>query len=318
MMKLLVILASLVLLLLLTMYYLYRLVFCHPMKKRPDVRQIPENRLYKAYRDIMIAYIDEMERTPHERVSILSFDGCRLYGKLYRMKENGPLVIFFHGYHGTAAWDGYGFFNICKNNGINILMVDERTHGNSEGSAITFGIKERYDCKLWTEYVIKLLGEKTDIFFAGVSMGAASVMMSTQLGLPGNVKGIVADCGYSEPCAIIKETIRGMKLPVEPVYWLVRFSARLFGHFDPEEASPLEAVKKLEIPILFIHGTKDSVVPFSMGKELYENCAAKKEKVWMEGADHANSALTDYETYQTGVMEFFDRNLSSNDKKECM
>ncbi|MGN1179721.1 MAG: alpha/beta hydrolase [Suilimivivens sp.] len=286
------------------MYYLYRLVFCYPLKKRPDVHQIPESDLYKEYRDVMAASVNDMEKTPHENIGICSFDGCRLYGKLYKMKKDAPLILFFHGYHGMSAWDGYGLFNICKENGINILMVDERAHGKSEGNAITFGIKERYDCKLWTEYAVQLLGEETDIFLAGVSMGAASVMMATELGLPGNVKGIVADCGYSEPSEIIKETVRKLKFPVSPVYFLIKAGAHIFGRFNIEDASPLEAVKKLEIPILFIHGTQDSVVPVSMNEELYESCAGRKERVLIAGADHANSALADYETYRKAVIGF--------------
>lgn len=302
--------AVLILLLLLTMYYLYCQIFCYPLKKHPEVHQIPESKIYKAYKAGMAESIQEMEKTPCENVGIVSDDGCRLAGKLYRAKEKSPLVLFFHGYHGMAAWDGYGIFKICRESGFSVLMVDERAHGNSEGRSITFGIKERNDCKLWAEYAVKLLGEETDIFLAGVSMGAASVMMSTELGLPGNVKGIVADCGYSEPAAIIKETIRSMRLPVEPTYLIVRLSARLFGHFDLEESGPLRAMKKLEIPILFIHGTKDSVVPPFMNEELYKNCVANKERVWIEGADHANSALTDYETYKEAVLGFLEQNLS--------
>lgn len=289
-------------------YCLYCFVFCHPPKRRPDVHQIPESDLYGAYRDTMSEAVKDMEETPFEEVSIHSLDGCRLYGKLYRIKESAPLVIFFHGYHGVYAWDGYGFFKICKRNGINILMVDERAHGKSEGSAITFGVKERYDCKLWTEYAAERFGGNTDIFLAGVSMGAASVMMASELDLPENVRGIVADCGYSEPAAIIKETVRKMKLPVKPVYWLIKLGARIFGQFDLEETAALNAVKKLQIPILFIHGKQDSVVPFAMHEELYESCTGRKERVLIEGADHANSAMTDYETYETAVMQFLTQN----------
>lgn len=289
-------------------YRLYCFVFCHPPKRRPDVHQIPESDLYGAYRDTMSETVKDMKETPFEEVSIHSLDGCRLYGKLYCIKESAPLVIFFHGYHGVYAWDGYGFFKICKRNGINILMVDERAHGKSEGSAITFGVKERYDCKLWTEYAAERLGENTDIFLAGVSMGAASVMMASELDLPKNVRGIVADCGYSEPAAIIKETVRKMKLPVKPVYWLIKLGARIFGQFDLEETTALNAVKKLQIPILFIHGKQDSVVPFAMHEELYESCTGRKERVLIEGADHANSAMTDYETYETAVMQFLTQN----------
>lgn len=285
-------------------HYLFRLVFRHPLKERPGVYDIPESDLYKSYRDKMTECVKDMEETPFESVSILSADGCRLYGRLYSIKKDAPLVLFFHGYHGVFAWDGYGFFKICKKYGMNILLVDERAHGKSEGKAITFGIKERYDCKLWTEYAAERFGKDTDIFLAGVSMGAATVMMASNLGLPENVKGIVADCGYSEPAAILKETVRKLNFPVKPVYWLINLSAKIFGHFNLEETTALEAVKRLQIPILFIHGGQDSVVPLSMCDMLYESCPGEKKKVVIEGADHANSALTDFSAYEKAVREF--------------
>lgn len=304
MMKVLVIVLILMLVFWLAVYYLYSGVFCHPLRKRPDAHRIPESNAYKAHRDKMLEAVEDMEKTPFEEVSILASDGCKLYGKLYSLKEAAPLVLFFHGYHGVYAWDGYGFFNLCKKNGINILMVEERAHGRSEEKVITFGIKERFDCKLWVEYAAKRFGQNTDIFLAGVSMGAATVMMATALSLPENVRGVVEDCGYTEPAAIIKETIRKMKLPVKLIYPFVKLGARVFGHFDLEEASALEAVQKLQIPLLLIHGTFDDVVPEEMCETLYEHCVGNAEKVLVEGAYHANSALTDYDGYEKAVLGF--------------
>lgn len=274
---------SLIMLAFASVYAVYRLIFYYPPKGRPNVYQIPNSNLYRVHKDRMTECINDMEKTACEEVSILSADGLRLCGKLYHMKKDAPLVIFFHGYHGSYAWDGYGFFKICKKNGFNILLIDERAHGKSEGNVITFGIQERYDCKLWAEYAVKRFGECTDIFLAGVSMGAASIMMSSELGLPENVNGIIADCGYSEPAAIIMATIRAMRLPVKPLYQLIKCSAQLFGRFDLESAAPLRAVSQSNIPILFIHGAQDSIVPVSMGEELYRACISKKEKVFIEG-----------------------------------
>jgi len=287
-------------------FCLYRFIFCHPIKHRPDAHHIPDSNLYRNYRDKMSDVVRNMEEMDYEEVSILSTEGYRLYGKLYNFQKNAPLLIFFHGYHGVSGWDGYGFFKICRNNKINLLMIDERAHGKSEGNVITFGIKERYDCKLWTDYAVERFGKNTDIILAGVSMGAASVIMSCELGLPENVRAMVADCGYSEPAAIIKETIRNMKLPVAPIYWLVNLGAHLFGHFALDETTVLKAVSTLQIPVLFIHGGLDSIVPLSMNDEIYERCTGKKERIVIEGADHANSAMTDYEAYEEAVMGFLD------------
>lgn len=298
-------------------YCLYAYVFCNPVKKRPDVYDIPESNLYKTYRNRMSEAIEDMGKMPYEDVSIVSLDGYRLYGKLYIIKADAPLMIFFHGYHGVAEWDGYGFFKICRRKGLNILMVDERAHGKSEGNSITFGIKERYDCKLWTEYVVRRFGKEQDIILGGVSMGAVTVMMSAELGLPENVKAILSDCGYSEPAAIIKETIRKMKLPVKPIYFLVKMGARIFGHFNLEETTTVKAIGEVQIPTLFIHGKQDSIVPVSMCKELYESCGAKKECILIEGADHANSAMTDYETYEKAVMGFISTKTTAKMSKDA-
>lgn len=308
-----VIVLSLILFIFVSVYGLFRYVFCHPIKKRPDAHHVPDSALYRPYKRQMLEGVEDMERTPFEEVSILSLDGLQLCGKLYNMKKDAPLILFFHGYHGVDAWDGYGFFRLCKKNGINILMVDERAHGKSEGTVITFGIKERYDCKLWVEYAVKRFGENTDIFLAGVSMGATSVMMSFELGLPGNVKAIIADCGYSEPAAIIMETVKAMNFPVKPVYQLIKLGARLFGRFDLEAATALQSVQKLTIPILFIQGNQDSIVPPSMGQALYEACKAKKEHVLIEGADHANSAMANYETYEKAVLRFIKQRITQEE-----
>lgn len=311
MMAVFLILVFLLLLGFLALYILYRVVFCNPPQKRPSVRQIPDSGLYRAHKDKMLKAIEDMEKTSCEEVGIFSGDGLRLYGKLYQGKQDdAPLVIFFHGYHGMAAWDGYGFFQLCKTNGFHLLMIDERAHGKSEGNVLTFGIKERYDCKLWVEYAVKRFGEGSDIFLAGVSMGAASVMMSSALGLPGNVKGIIEDCGYSGPPDIIKETIKSMKLPVGLFYQLIKLGARLFGHFDLEADTALQSVRKTNIPILFIQGEKDSVVPPSMGAELFEACRSRKDLVIIKGADHANSAMTDYGTYGKAILKFMRESLT--------
>lgn len=311
MMAVFLILVFLLMLGFLALYILYRVVFCNPPQKRPSVRQIPDSSLYRAHKDKMLKAIEDMEKTSCEEVGIFSGDGLRLYGKLYQGKQDdAPLVIFFHGYHGMAAWDGYGFFQLCKTNGFHLLMIDERAHGKSEGNVLTFGIKERYDCKLWVEYAVKRFGEGSDIFLAGVSMGAASVMMSSVLGLPGNVKGIIEDCGYSGPPDIIKETIKSMKLPVGLFYQLIKLGARLFGHFDLEADTALQSVRKTNIPILFIQGEKDSVVPPSMGAELFEACRSRKDLVIIKGADHANSAMTDYGTYGKAILKFMRESLT--------
>lgn len=305
-----IVLSGLVILILGILYCLYRFVFCHPVKKRPEMHTVPDSVLYRDHKDKMLACVKEAEETFHEDVSITSDDGYRLAGKLYMFRSDAPVMIFFHGYHGIAEWDGYGFFKICKEHGINILMIDERAHGKSGSKVITFGIKERHDCTCWIRYVNERFGAHREIILSGVSMGAATVMMASEAGFPPNVRGVIADCGYTEPAAMVKETVRKMKLPVKPVYFLIRLAAHIYGGFDLEEASALSAVSTINVPVLFIHGSDDSIVPVSMNEALYENCAAPAKRVLITGADHANSAMVDYDTYRKEVMDFLNKCLT--------
>lgn len=300
----------LALFILLISYVLFRYTFCYPEKNRPNPKNIPDSNLYKEYKNPMLETVNDIENTPSENVEVKSLEGYRLYGRLYKINDNAPTIIFFHGYHGVSSWDGYGIFKLCIENGINLLMADERAHGRSEGKTITLGIKERYDCKIWAEYAANRFGEKNDIILAGVSMGAASVIMSSELGLPVNIKAIIADCCFSKPSDIIKETVRKMNLPVKPVYSLIRLGAYIYGHFNLEEMSPLTAVKQLNIPVLFIYGSNDSIVPAAMSEELFKNCPAKKEKIIINNADHANSAMTDYKKYQKSIITFLRKYVS--------
>lgn len=290
-------------------YCFFRIAFYVPDKKKCNVYDIPDSRLYKNHRDKLLKQIDEMEKIPHEKIRITADDGITLCGRMYNIRDNAPVLILFHGYRGNYAWDGYGFFKVCREMGINILMIDERAHGESGGNVITFGIKERYDCVKWIEYVVGTYGESIAIILAGVSMGASTILMASEIGLPANVKGIISDCAYSRPADIISQTIKNMGLPLKIVYPLVKMGAYIFGNFNIEDASPVESVEKLEIPTLFIHGSEDSVVPLVMGDVLYEKCSAKKRRIVIDSADHANSALVDYDMYSKTVKEFIIRDV---------
>ena len=167
-------------------------------------------------------------------------------------------------------------------------------HGKSGGRCLTLGIRERDDCRRWVDYVIGRAGPDAKIVLYGMSMGAATVLMAAGPELPKNVDGIVADCGYSAPSAILKSVIRSAHLPVFPVYALLRLGCRLFGGFDPEEASAAGAMARCDTPVLFLHGEDDRFVPCAMG---WENCAccraADKTLLTFPAAGHGMSYMAD-------------------------
>lgn len=293
----------LIFLLFLTSYLLYRGVFYYPQKKHVNPHQIPDDMLYAPYKNAMIPLLQKMEQTPYEEVSIQSQDGISLCGRLYLFCPDAPLMIFFHGYHGTFLWDGLGSFRLCQKNHINLLVVDERSHGKSAGQIITFGIRECRDVKCWTEYAAKRFPGKK-LILSGVSMGSASVMMASALSLPSSTIALICDCGYTAPAEIIKETIHSLHLPVSICYALLYFGALIFGHFNLNSLSAVSAVKQAQIPILFIHGEKDSVVPTKMCDELYDACTSRKKKLIITNSQHAVNAMADFDSYEKEILNF--------------
>lgn len=290
-------------------YYGYREAFARDEKRQAPVCEIPEGKAYGPYREKMLENIGRLVDAPYERVAVRSYDGLRLVGKLYEGNPGAPLILFFHGYRSTAERDASGGFQLCREKGWHILMVDERALGESEGKEITFGIRERFDCRTWAEYAANRFGENTPIFIWGISMGAATVLMASELPMPESVRGIVADCGFDSPSSIIKETIRRRKWPVALAYPLVEIGARMFGGFRMNEASALDSVTRARLPILLVHGEEDEIVPFRMVHALREACASPVEVLTVPGAAHGISWYTDMPAYQAALLKFVDEHM---------
>ena len=277
----------------------YDIVFRRSECRQADHHEIPPED--EGYREESVKNIDILLETPYEAVTIRSHDGLKLRGKFYEGRSGAPLLLFFHGYRSTAERDGSGGFSLCREKGWNAMMVDQRAHGESQGKTITFGAKERYDVLDWVNWAVRRFGEDQEIYLVGVSMGAATVLMAAGLGLPPQVKGVWADCGYSSTEGVLRHMIRRWKLPETLTFAAARLGGWIFGGFDVREITPLEAVKKAEVPILLIHGEDDNVVPHHMAEEIREVCAAPVEIVSVPKAHHGMSFYVDNARYRSAV-----------------
>ena len=304
--------AGLLLLSVLIAWYSYRTAFYSPEKRKEDDYAIPRGEQYEKERQRMLSLIRQMDEIPYEAVTISAQDGTKLSARYYHVRDGAPLQIQFHGYRGTAVRDFCGGNKLAREAGQNTLVVDQRAHGKSGGTAITFGIRERMDCLCWAEYANQRFGSDTPIFLSGVSMGAATVLMASELELPTNVIGIIADCPYSSPEAIIRKVCReDMHLPPALVMPFIRLGARLFGHFDLKEASAVQAVRNTNIPILLLHGEDDRFVPCNMSREIFDACTGEKTRITFPGAGHGLSYIVDTETYSEAVSRFVDQCLQN-------
>lgn len=284
-------------------FILYKMIFAP--RKEEDPRIVPDDEQYQEFKDETVEMVTALMEREYEKVSIISYDALRLCGRWYEGEKDKPTAILFHGYRGSAYRDFSGGSAMLFKKGWNVLIVDERSHGMSEGRAITFGIKERYDVVDWVSYVVDRKGKEKDIYLFGISMGAATVLMASPLLDKSTVRGIIADCPYSSPVAIISCVMKKMKLVPSLLIPFVKLSARIWGRFNLEAESASEAVKKTDIPILLIHGEDDRFVPCEMSRCIHE---ANPELIRFETfprAGHGLSFMVDNKRYNRVVDEFF-------------
>ena len=186
------ILFLLILLFIATLGICYYICFYNPIPHNEDPYDIPRDDQYGVHAERMHRMVDYLRSLPYEQVSITSYDGLKLTARYYHRNDGAPVKIEFHGYRSAATRDFSGANELDVLTGCNVLLVDQRSHGLSEGTTITFGIKERHDVVSWANYAVDRFGSDVKILLSGVSMGAATVLMASNLELPSNVKGIIA------------------------------------------------------------------------------------------------------------------------------
>ena len=308
-MLILILLIALLAAFLYALYFGYKLAFQYedPLNSPYNYPDTDQTRKVKPVLDPAIAAFLE---APFEEVSITSHDGLKLTGRYYHVSDGGPLEIQCHGYKGNPFVDFAGAWRIAKEAGRNVLLINQRCHGGSKGHTITFGILEKQDVMAWITYANNRFG-KIPMLLNGVSMGAATVLMVAGMELPENVKGIIADCPYDAPANIIKKVLgQDMGMPVMLVYPLIRLGGMLYGKFNLNADSPVEAVKRSKLPILLIHGDDDRFVPHPMSCNIYAAAPESIEFHTISGAAHAMNYVTDPESYTAILSAFTERCLS--------
>ncbi len=242
---------------------------------------------------------------PVEVWTLQSFDGLELKAKRFFPAEpNNRWAILIHGYgrDGTFAYD---YAEEYLKRGWNVLIPDLRAAGDSQGEFITMGAFESRDVYDWAAKVVE---ENPDaqIVLHGVSMGAATALMTSALE-PKNLVAVVEDCGYTSAYAMFTAQLEKIfGLPEYPAMPCADIVCKLKTGVKISDAAPLAVVEKIKVPVLFIHGDEDKLVPFEMLGKLYDTCAAPKEKFVVAGAGHADAKRTNPVAYFDKVFAFLD------------
>ncbi len=253
------------------------------------------------------AFYDTLEK---EDVWIESFDGLKLHGTLIKNGDGKKLLIDAHGYRSYPEHDFIASLPYFYKKGCSLLFIDQRAHAKSEGEYITFGVHERLDLRDWVYFAMEKLGTDIEIVLHGISMGASTVLMSSELDLPENVKGLIADSGYTSPydifVRVLDHSFHAKPFPILNITEIMALSKANFGFKD---ASALGAMTHNTIPVLFVHGEDDDFVPIEMTKANYEACTADKSFVYVKGALHACGYLIDRESCERELDAFLAKTL---------
>ena len=263
---------------------------------------------WSQYSEILQERKEFMLAQPHEDVYQTSFDGLKLHASYFpAIKESDKkrVVICFHGYTSRSLQDFIGLTDYYFKNGYAMIHPDARSHGESEGKYIGFGCLDRKDALKWINWAIEKHGEDVEILLHGISMGGATVLMAGGLDLPPQVKGIISDCGFTSPKEVFTHVLKTMyHLPPFPVMQGAEIMNNKLAGYGMDECNAKREVAKAKVPILFIHGSKDTFVPTNMCHEMYESCGSKKKKLIVEGAAHAESYFKDMKAYEKALDEF--------------
>ena len=246
------------------------------------------------------------------RLEMMSFDGLQLVAFFLPAADAKGTILMMHGYHFDPLYEYATLARYYNSLGYNVCLPYQRAHGESEGKYLTFGVKERYDCRDWILKIDDMFEGALPIFVEGISMGCATVVMASGFeNLPLNLRGFIADCGFTEPKAMIYYELTELRHIPTSLSKLFLATGELYAKwlagFSLDEYSTFDALKLNRRPMLFIHGTEDKRVPINMTLANYEACSFPKELFLAEGAIHAISYFQQEEKYDKHAREFLVR-----------
>ncbi|HHL2034634.1 alpha/beta hydrolase [Clostridium perfringens] len=253
--------------------------------------------------------------TSKEDITLKSFDGLNLTSTLI-MNENptNKFIVLVHGvsicYVGSLK-----YFDIFYKNGFNVLIVNQRRHGKSEGKYSTYGFYEKYDVNMWIEYLKSRFGNDIILGLHGESMGAGTVMETIPLN--DSIKFVIEDCGYSNFHELIGFQIthayknRLVRRILSPSLIFANFFMKTKAKFSMKKIVPIDIVSSTSLPMMFIHGKEDYFVPWYMALDLYKaKTKGYKELYLVEGAKHAEALEVNKILYEKKIMTFIEKALS--------
>ena len=304
-MKYLLIFICLLFIYLLICYIMF--IFIFKANKNGSFKVIDNNidKLLLPYKNVMNEALKWFNSVNKESMSIKSFDGIKLNGIFINNKKSKYILILCHGYRSTKERDLYASLKHYYNMGLSILLLDQRACLNQEGKYITFGYNESKDVNLWINYIYKKY--KKEVILGGVSLGASTILMVNNK----HVVSIIADSAYSSAYEEIKYAISHYFHIIPSLFiGVISLYFRVFTGINLKEVSTYKNLDKINIPILFIHGSIDDFVPLKNVYDNYDYYKGEKDILVIDGAAHGMGYLIDSNKYINKINEFLNKYLN--------
>ncbi len=257
------------------------------------------------YRDVIDAGRSWLLTRPHVPMEMTSYDGLKLRAQFYENPDGHAILVACHGYRSSGVRDFASAMSFYHDHGLSILLIDERAAGESEGKYITFGVRESRDVRDWCRLMQERFPRQR-VLLAGISMGASAVLMAAD-DLPENVAALLADCGYDSPWEELRDVARMHICPAAVVLLPgIDLFCRLIAGFGLRERSASDALSRCGLPVFFVHGEADGLVPPAHTLQNRAACAGPSYLFTVPGADHGISYLLDPDGYHAAVDEFLE------------
>ena len=288
-----------------------RLAFHYFFSTPERSTEIPDYYIGTPHYKVSQAGLKVMKNMESEDAYLESRDGLKLHAYLFpapNETEHKKFVIGIHGYRSYSRPEYAPYIEFYQSLGYSMLLPDDRAHRPSEGDYIGFGVLDRLDCVDWAKYLVETYGEDTEIILHGVSMGGATVCAASgEADLPEQVKGIVSDCAFSRAWDVIYYQLHDVgHLPADLFMPQMEKICEKKAGFNFHDYAAIDQVKKATVPMLFVQGEEDPLVPAFMAKDLYEACGSeKKELLLVPKAGHGESIAFAPDEYHAKIRDLF-------------
>lgn len=313
----LVVILVLVLLAFLGAFLLIKMYFTRPVDRETNLveesKEALKNPFFREYLVKNVEGVKYFNSLAPEDVEITSFDNLKLKGYFFPSPEaTKNTIICVHGFRANGLYDFGAKARFLRETGWNLLMVDDRAHGRSEGINIGFSVTDSRDVLGWTKFLTDRFGSDSKIVLHGVSMGAAAILSAAgDSECPEAVRGVIADCGFSSGWEELKYQVGHLAhMPQFPLAYFCSFWHYIICKYRLKDYAPMDVIGNFKGHLLILHGTADSVVPVRMSSVIYDAADCDKEILLTEGADHVLSYLMNTKAYEEAFLRILEKVVS--------